>query len=72
MGTIYDSTQPSSYIVCLAINNLYGFAMSQKLHLNSFEWVSSCEVSKLQDALINNYDTAITYFETIWINDPQR
>ena len=29
-------------------------------------------MSKLQDALINGYDTAKTYFETIWINDPQR
>ena len=42
------------------IYNLYGFAMSQKLLHNSFKRVSSCEVSKLQDALINGYDTAIT------------
>ena len=27
---------------------------------------------KLQDALINCYETAKTYFETIWINDFQR
>ena len=46
--------------------------MSQKLPHNGFELVSSCKVSKLQNALMNGYDTAITYFETIWINDPQR
>ena len=69
MCTLYYSTQLASYIVCFDINNLYGFVMSQKLPHNRFEWVSSCEVSKLQDALMNGYETAITYFETIWIND---
>ena len=28
MGSLYDSTQQTSYIVCFNINNLYGFAVS--------------------------------------------
>ena len=46
--------------------------LSQTLPHNCFEWVSSCELCKLQDALINGYDSAKKYFETIWINHPQR
>ena len=46
MGTLYNSNEPSSYIVCFDINNLYVFAMFHKLPHNSFEWVSSEDLSK--------------------------
>ena len=38
----------------LDANNLYGWAMSQKLSGNSFEWVE--ELSKFSECFIKNYD----------------
>ena len=34
----YNQNNESSYILYLDANNLYGWAMSQKLPLNNFEW----------------------------------
>ena len=35
----YNETQPSSYIQHLDANNLYGWAMSQKLPTHGFRWI---------------------------------
>ena len=35
----YDKNSESSYIEYLDANNLYGWAISQKLPVNGFEWV---------------------------------
>ena len=35
----YDKNNESSYIEYLDANNLYGWAMSQKLSVKKFEWV---------------------------------
>ena len=35
----YDKNNESSYIEYLDANNLYGWAMSQKLPVKSFKWV---------------------------------
>ena len=34
----YDKSIESSYLMYLDANNLYGWAMSQKLLVNDFEW----------------------------------
>ena len=37
--TNYYKDIESSYLMCLDANNLYGWAISQKLSVNGFEWV---------------------------------
>ena len=34
----YDRNKESSYIQYLDASNLYGWAMSQKLHVDGFKW----------------------------------
>ena len=40
----YDPTKPTSYIIYLDANNLYGWAMVQKLPLGGFVWLTKEEV----------------------------
>ena len=35
----YDKSKESSYIQYQDVNNLYGWAMSQKLPVNNFKWI---------------------------------
>ena len=50
----YDKEIDSSYIEHLDANNLYGWAMSQKLPVDGFEWVKI--LSKFNEDFIKNYD----------------
>ena len=50
----YDKNKESSYIQYLDANNLYGWAMSQKLPVNSFKWIKN--VTKINEKFIKNYD----------------
>ena len=47
----YDSQKESSYIPYLDANNLYGWAMSQKLPTSNFQWIKCPEYLNL-----NSYD----------------
>ena len=49
----YDKNFESSYLVFLDANNLYGWAMSQKLLINGFEWVK--KLSRFNERFIKNY-----------------
>ena len=62
----YDETQPSSYIKYLDANNLYGWAMSQKLPTHGFRWIdiNKSKVIKLLEKKIQIKDT---YLRLIWI-----
>ena len=42
------------HLIYLDANNLYGWAMSQKLPANGFEWVE--DLSQFQEDVIKNYD----------------
>ena len=48
----YDENKESSHIQYLDANNLYGWAMSQKLPVNGFKWVNN----EINEEFIKNYD----------------
>ena len=50
----YDKNKESSCIQYLDANNLYGWAMSQKLPVNGFKWIN--DVSEIDEELKKNYD----------------
>ena len=50
----YDKSKESSYIQYLDANNLYGWAMSQKLSVSDFKWIK--DTSKINEEFIKNYD----------------
>ena len=47
--TDYDKNKESSYIWHWNVNNLYGWAMLQKLPVNKFEWIKD-------EGFIKNYN----------------
>ena len=49
----YDKNKESSYLKYWDVNNLYGWAMSQKLEVNKFEWIK--DVSQFNKDFIKNY-----------------
>ena len=49
----YNKNIESSYIQYLDANNLYGWAMSQKLPVNNFKWVN--DVTEINEEFIKNY-----------------
>ena len=49
-----DENKESSYIQYWDANNLYGWAMSQKLPVNNFEWIK--HTSQFNKDFIENYN----------------
>ena len=50
----YDENKESLYIQYLDTNNLYGWAMSQKVPVNGFKWIE--DTSEINEEFIKNYD----------------
>ena len=50
----YNNNTESSYLMYLDAKNLYGWAMSQKLPINSFKWVGY--LSQFDESFIKSYD----------------
>ena len=46
IGSDYDPSEPSKYIQYLDANNLYGWAMSQKLPIGNFRWMTVKQLDK--------------------------
>ena len=67
----YNKDIISSYLMYLDANNFYGWAMSQKLPLNGFEWVKN--LSQFNESFIKIYDenSDIGYFLKVVIDYPE-
>ena len=50
----YDKNEESSYVQYLDGNNLYGWAMSQKLPVNSFKSIE--DISEINEEFAKNYN----------------
>ena len=70
----YDKNNESSYIEYLDANNLYGWAMSQKLPINGFKWVKQKKLSNLNEDFIKNDDENSNkgYFLEVDIDYPKQ
>ena len=67
----HDKDMESSHIKYLDANNLYGWAMSQKLPVNGFEQVKN--LSKFDERFIKDYDENIDkeYFPEVDVEYPK-
>ena len=68
----YDKSIESLYLMYLDTNNLYGWAMSQKLPVNGFKWVE--KLSKFNERLIKSYNenSDIGYFLEVDVEYPKK
>ena len=68
----YVKSIESSLIEYLDANNLYGWAMSQKLPVNGFKWVKN--LSQFNKSFIRNYNenSDIGYFLELDIDYPEK
>ena len=56
----FNETKPETYLIYWDANNLYGYAMSQKLPTSNFRWLSEEEIENLE---IENLDKEGFIFE---------
>ena len=63
MGSLYDPRLPTSYIMEVDANNLYGWAMSQEMPDRDFEWLSVYECRDM-GLLLNYADGRMAIFDT--------
>ena len=70
----YNKNILSPYIEYLDANNLYGWAMSQKLPVNDFKWIRKEELSKFNEDFVINYDENgnIGYFCEVDLEYPRK
>ena len=52
----YDKNKVSLFLLYLDANNLYGWAMSQKLPVDNFKWIEKDDLLKFHENFIKNYD----------------
>ena len=68
----YDKNKESSYLNCQEVSNLYGWAMSQKLPVNCFEWIE--DTSQFQEDFKKSYKEKSDrgYFPEIDVQYPEK
>ena len=52
----YDKNKAFLFLLYLDANNLYGWAMSQKLPIDNFKWIEKDDLLKFDENFIKNYD----------------
>ena len=67
----YDNSIESSYLMYFDANNLYGWAISQKLPVNGFWWVK--DLSQFNENFIKSYNenSDIGYFFEVDVEYPK-
>ena len=65
----FDKTKPSTFIQYLDANNLYGWAMSQKLPTHGFKWMDVCNLTSVKK-LLEKKDTKIGYIFEVDLEYP--
>ena len=70
----YDKDIISSYLMYLDANNLYGWAMSQKLPVNGIKSLEKSRLSRLNEIFIKKYDENSNkgYFPEVDIDYPKK
>ena len=70
----YDKNIESSFIKYLEANNLYGWAMYQKLAINGFNWIKKEVLSDFNDDFMKNYyeNGDIGYFLEVDADYPKK
>ena len=68
----YDKNKESSYLQYWDVNNLYGWAMSQKLLVNNFEWIK--DTSQFNEDFIKSYNEESDdgYFFKVDVKYPEK
>ena len=59
----YDKNIESSYLMYLDANNQYGWAMSQRLPVNGFEWIK--QLSEFDERFIKSYKPNLSWYVSI-------
>ena len=68
----YDKNKESSYLKYWNVNSLYGWALSQKLPVNKFEWIE--ETSQFDKDFIKSYNEESDkgYFLEVDVQFPEK
>ena len=68
----YDKNKETSYFKHWEVNNLYGWAMLQKLPVNKFEWIE--DTSQFNENFIKNYnkESDERYFLEVDVQHPEK
>ena len=68
----YDKNKESSYLKYWDVDNLYCWAMSQKLPVNKFEWIE--DTSQFNEGFIKNYNEKSDeeYFLEVDVKYPEK
>ena len=70
MGKLYDPTHPTTYILYLDANNLYGWAMSQPLPHSGFTWITEDEWKGINWRTLDE-DSPVGYILEVDLQYPQ-
>ena len=63
----YDKNIDLSYIEYLDANNLYGWAMPQKIPVNGFKWVKQKKLSKFNGLKLKKVHIVIQFKQKAWL-----